>query len=41
MSVGAISSVFLLYAPSVFGLAGVWAGLTLFMGMRAAAGYMR
>ncbi|KAK1439239.1 hypothetical protein QVD17_05055 [Tagetes erecta] len=41
MSVGAISSVFLLYAPSVFGLAGVWVGLTLFMGMRAAAGYIR
>ncbi|MFS8034192.1 putative multi antimicrobial extrusion protein [Helianthus anomalus] len=41
MLVGAMSSAFLLYAPSVFGLAGVWAGLTLFMGMRAAAGYMR
>ncbi|CAH1413713.1 unnamed protein product [Lactuca virosa] len=41
MLVGAMSSVFLLYAPSVFGLAGVWAGLTLFMGMRAIAGYIR
>lgn len=41
MLVGAMSSVFLLYAPSVFGLAGVWAGLTLFMGMRAVAGYIR
>lgn len=41
MLVGAISSAFLLYAPSVFGLAGVWAGLTLFMGMRAVSGYIR
>ncbi|KAI3813663.1 hypothetical protein L1987_18392 [Smallanthus sonchifolius] len=41
MLVGAMSSLFLLYAPSVFGLAGVWAGLTLFMGMRAVAGYIR
>ncbi|KAL4569082.1 hypothetical protein LXL04_024709 [Taraxacum kok-saghyz] len=41
MLVGAMSSVFLLYAPSVFGLAGVWAGLTLFMAMRAVAGYIR
>lgn len=41
MLVGAISSAFLLYAPSVFGLAGVWAGLTFFMGMRAVAGYIR
>ncbi|GJW51379.1 T-complex protein 1 subunit eta, partial [Tanacetum coccineum] len=38
MLVGAISLAFLLYAPSVFGLAGVWAGLTLFMGMRAISG---
>lgn len=36
-----MSSGFLLYAPSVFGLGGVWAGLTLFMGMRAVAGYIR
>ncbi|KAI3699307.1 hypothetical protein L2E82_43538 [Cichorium intybus] len=41
MLVGAMSSGFLLYAPSVFGLAGVWAGLTLFMAMRAVAGYIR
>ncbi|KAI3502787.1 hypothetical protein L1887_31104 [Cichorium endivia] len=41
MLVGAMSSAFLLYAPSVFGLAGVWAGLTLFMAMRAVAGYIR
>ncbi|XP_024974643.1 protein DETOXIFICATION 45, chloroplastic-like [Cynara cardunculus var. scolymus] len=41
MLVGGISSAFLLYAPGVFGLAGVWAGLTLFMGMRAVAGYIR
>lgn len=41
MLVGAMSSAFLLYAPAVFGLAGVWAGLTLFMGMRAVSGYLR
>nr|GEW08700.1 protein DETOXIFICATION 45, chloroplastic-like [Tanacetum cinerariifolium] len=41
MLVGAMSSAFLLYAPSVFGLAGVWAGLTLFMGMRAVSGFIR
>ncbi|KAM1233962.1 hypothetical protein ACFX13_003675 [Malus domestica] len=41
MVVGAISSAFLLYAPSVFGLHGVWLGLTLFMGLRAVAGYAR
>ncbi|KAL8200343.1 hypothetical protein R6Q57_011682 [Mikania cordata] len=41
MLVGAMSSVFLLYAPSVLGLAGVWTGLTLFMGLRAMAGYLR
>uniref|UniRef100_A0A0E0QUQ4 Protein DETOXIFICATION n=1 Tax=Oryza rufipogon TaxID=4529 RepID=A0A0E0QUQ4_ORYRU len=31
ITVGAISSLFLLYAPKVFGLPGVWAGLALFM----------
>ncbi|KAK3020944.1 hypothetical protein RJ639_046600 [Escallonia herrerae] len=41
MLVGAISSAFLLYAPSVFGLPGVWTGLALFMGLRAMAGYIR
>ncbi|XP_030955244.1 protein DETOXIFICATION 45, chloroplastic-like [Quercus lobata] len=41
MVVGAISSAFLLYAPSVIGLSGVWSGLTLFMGLRTVAGYMR
>lgn len=41
MTVGAISSAFLLYAPSVIGLSGVWSGLTLFMGLRIVAGYMR
>ncbi|XP_072966533.1 protein DETOXIFICATION 45, chloroplastic isoform X1 [Typha angustifolia] len=41
MIVGATSSLFLLYAPSVFGLAGVWAGLTLFMSLRMAAGFLR
>ncbi|KAL9686150.1 hypothetical protein QQ045_023605 [Rhodiola kirilowii] len=38
---GTISSAFLLYAPSAFGLQGVWAGLSLFMALRAAAGYYR
>ncbi|KAL5752364.1 hypothetical protein ACOSP7_022550 [Xanthoceras sorbifolium] len=41
MTVGAISSAFLLYAPNVFGLSGVWFGLTLFMGLRVVAGYIR
>ncbi|XP_059434424.1 protein DETOXIFICATION 45, chloroplastic-like [Corylus avellana] len=41
MAVGAISCAFLLYAPSVIGLSGVWSGLTLFMGLRTVAGYMR
>lgn len=41
MVVGTISSIFLLYAPSVFGLAGVWSGLTLFMILRMAAGFTR
>ncbi|CAN6685158.1 unnamed protein product [Malus baccata var. baccata] len=41
MVVGAVSSAFLLYAPSIFGLHGVWLGLTLFMGLRAVAGYAR
>ncbi|CAK7355581.1 unnamed protein product [Dovyalis caffra] len=41
MVVGAISSAFILYAPSIVGLSGVWSGLTLFMGLRTVAGYMR
>ncbi|XP_021774597.1 protein DETOXIFICATION 45, chloroplastic-like [Chenopodium quinoa] len=41
MLVGAISSSVLLYAPSVMKLPGVWLGLTLFMGLRMAAGYLR
>lgn len=41
MVVGAISSAFLLYVPSIVGLSGVWFGLTLFMGLRTVAGYMR
>lgn len=41
MLVGAISSAFLLYAPTVFGLPGVWSGLTLFMGLRMMAGIIR
>ncbi|KAL5579726.1 hypothetical protein UlMin_012168 [Ulmus minor] len=39
--VGAISSAFLLYAPSIIGLQGVWWGLTLFMGLRVVTGYYR
>ncbi|XP_066394761.1 protein DETOXIFICATION 45, chloroplastic-like isoform X2 [Miscanthus floridulus] len=41
MVVGAISSLFLLYAPQFFGLPGVWAGLALFMSLRVTAGFMR
>ncbi|KAJ4715868.1 Protein DETOXIFICATION [Melia azedarach] len=41
MLVGAMSSAFLLYAPRVMGLHGVWSGLTLFMGLRMLAGFFR
>ncbi|EYU38023.1 hypothetical protein MIMGU_mgv1a003929mg [Erythranthe guttata] len=41
MVVGAISSASLLFAPKLFGLAGVWYGLTLFMALRMVAGLMR
>ncbi|GAB4853081.1 Protein DETOXIFICATION 45, chloroplastic [Ancistrocladus abbreviatus] len=41
MVVGAISSAFLLYAPPVIGLRGVWLGLTLFMALRMVAGFVR
>uniref|UniRef100_A0A7N0T0M9 Protein DETOXIFICATION n=1 Tax=Kalanchoe fedtschenkoi TaxID=63787 RepID=A0A7N0T0M9_KALFE len=41
MMAGVISSAFLLYVPSVVGLPGVWAGLSLFMALRAAAGFYR
>ncbi|GJZ74850.1 protein DETOXIFICATION 45, chloroplastic [Tanacetum coccineum] len=41
MLVGVISSTFLFYAPGAFGLYGVWAGLTLFMGLRMVAGFVR
>ncbi|XAR73700.1 hypothetical protein NMG60_11007763 [Bertholletia excelsa] len=41
MIVGAMSSAYLLYAPPIFGLPGVWFGLTLFMVLRIVAGYMR
>ncbi|PIN25748.1 putative membrane protein, predicted efflux pump [Handroanthus impetiginosus] len=41
MLVGAISCAFLLYAPTVFGLPGVWSGLSLFMGLRTVAGFIR
>ncbi|XP_042512272.1 protein DETOXIFICATION 44, chloroplastic isoform X1 [Macadamia integrifolia] len=39
--VGLTSSVFLLVAAPMFGLAGVWAGLFLFMTLRVAAGFWR
>ncbi|WOL17994.1 protein DETOXIFICATION 44, chloroplastic [Canna indica] len=39
--IGLVSSVFLLIAAPVFGLAGVWAGLILFMTLRAIAGFWR
>ncbi|XP_010922639.1 protein DETOXIFICATION 44, chloroplastic [Elaeis guineensis] len=39
--VGLVSSVFLLIAAHMFGLAGVWTGLFLFMSLRAAAGFWR
>jgi len=38
---GAISSIFLLVAAPKFGLGGIWAGLTLFMSLRAIAGLWR
>ncbi|KAJ3692868.1 hypothetical protein LUZ60_011963 [Juncus effusus] len=41
MTVGAISSLFLLIAPKYYGLPGVWVGLTLFMGLRMVAGVFR
>ncbi|XWS67634.1 hypothetical protein CRYUN_Cryun04dG0022500 [Craigia yunnanensis] len=41
MLVGAMSSAFLLFAPTVLGLQGVWLGLTLFMGLRMTAGFAR
>ncbi|XP_059668073.1 protein DETOXIFICATION 44, chloroplastic isoform X1 [Cornus florida] len=39
--VGIISSVFLLVAAPIYGLAGVWAGLFLFMTLRVVAGIWR
>ncbi|XP_043722886.1 protein DETOXIFICATION 44, chloroplastic isoform X2 [Telopea speciosissima] len=39
--VGLASSVFLLVAAPIFGLAGVWTGLFLFMTLRVAAGFWR
>lgn len=39
--VGLVSSVFLLIASPMYGLAGVWTGLFLFMTLRAAAGLWR
>ncbi|GAU43386.1 hypothetical protein TSUD_254700 [Trifolium subterraneum] len=41
MFVGAVSSAFLVYASSHFGLQGVWLGLTLFMALRVVAGSVR
>ncbi|PIA46864.1 hypothetical protein AQUCO_01500420v1 [Aquilegia coerulea] len=41
MVVGAISSAFFLYASPIYGISGVWWGLTLCMGLRMVAGYIR
>ncbi|XP_073150208.1 protein DETOXIFICATION 45, chloroplastic-like [Henckelia pumila] len=41
MVIGAVSSAYLLSAPTIFGLPGVWSGLTLFMGLRMVAGFIR
>eukprot|EP00250_Pteridium_aquilinum_P004617 c14828_g1_i1 orf=518-2215(-) len=41
MVVGLLSSLCLLIAPSFVGLPGVWLGLTMLMGFRAAAGWLR
>eukprot|EP01018_Ginkgo_biloba_P039202 Gb_23578 [translate_table: standard] len=41
MIVGTISSIFLAFAPSSLGIAGVWVGLALFMGLRMVAGFWR
>ncbi|MED6197829.1 Protein DETOXIFICATION 45, chloroplastic [Stylosanthes scabra] len=41
MVVAAISSTFLVFAPSHFGLHGVWMGLALFMALRMVAGLVR
>lgn len=41
MLVGATSSAFLLIAPSMIGLHGIWYGLALFMGLRTLAGAIR
>jgi Na+-driven multidrug efflux pump len=38
---GVVSSAFLLAVAPKFGLGGVWAGLVLFMGLRAIAGFWR
>ncbi|XP_021301781.1 protein DETOXIFICATION 44, chloroplastic isoform X2 [Sorghum bicolor] len=38
---GAVSSMFLLVTAPKFGLSGIWAGLTLFMSLRAVAGLWR
>ncbi|XP_057440810.1 protein DETOXIFICATION 45, chloroplastic isoform X2 [Lotus japonicus] len=41
MFVGAVSSAFLVFSPSRFGLHGVWLGLSLFMALRVVAGSVR
>ncbi|XP_022748541.1 protein DETOXIFICATION 45, chloroplastic-like isoform X4 [Durio zibethinus] len=41
MLVGVMSSAILLFAPTVLGLQGVWLGLSLFMGLRMTAGFVR
>ncbi|KAL5706208.1 Protein DETOXIFICATION 45 [Ranunculus cassubicifolius] len=39
--VGAISSAFFVYVSPIYGISGVWCGLTLCMGLRMLAGYIR
>lgn len=41
MVIGVMSSLVLLYAPTRLAINGVWCGLTLFMALRMAAGFMR
>jgi hypothetical protein len=38
---GAVSSAFLVIATPMFGLTGIWAGLALFMSLRASARFWR
>lgn len=39
--IGLFSSLFILMSAPFFGLAGIWSGLILFMGLRVIAGFWR